>query len=540
MVFKKDLRKRRSDRLIFMIPLRVSGVTESGEAFECGGHAITVNRYGAHIRLERPVSVAHRIRLTNLENNLRGEFRIVRALENPPEGQSDYGVEAIGSYPSFWGISFSARPCKPGEARGLLECLQCRSVSLQPLSADEIEVLESGGTVKKPCTACRSKTSWKFAIESARLGGLFPKPEHQVSVEDAAVGQEAKAPQTVFVQRPVAIRTSAGQVETVQTENWSRGEIRCTSEKNYAANQVVTLEWENSDTGERLQVQGRVRLRHSISGSQRMIYSIRYEGSPVTLPPVPLKPAGKLYGVMGALVAAASFLVASSARGLAFSIQIPSGAAARLVVSLGVVLLLLSVAYKCWSHILGREPENRRPFRKRHVIAGSLLAVVFLGSLAAGAVDGVVAARQSEKAQLFLHHLAMARIFEKNIDAAENRVMSAPADYADDCATLRLLAGQWQNQLEALSAVAGEIFHGRLWRNAKFQGDLNGLEEIMTLDQRKLHLVQQQIALETEAQSIDPDKQPAFWQARFPPLRQKILELDAQKSQVAKTLMAKE
>lgn len=441
MRFKKDFGKRRSDRLTFTIPLRAEGLTKAGETFECGGHAVAVNRFGAHIRLDQPVSAAHKILLTNLENNLRAEFRIVRILESPSEGETDYGVEAVGNYPSFWGIEFPARPGKPSESRGLLECRQCRSVKLMPLSLDEIEILESGSTIKKPCGSCKSKTEWKFAMESARPGGLPSRSEPPIADDNAAREQAKNARRTIFMQRPVSIRTAASEVETVQTENLSSDEVRCTSEKDYEPNQAVTLEWENSGTGQRLQVQGRIRSRQLIAGSRRKMYSIRYEGLPVTLPLLPTRSAGKFYVAMGVFIALASVLMGLTVRALAFSLEIPSNGTARQVIYLGFTLILVSLAHKIWRAIRMREPESRRPFRKRHRIATALVAVLFLGSLAVGAVAGAAGGYASERAQLFLHHLAVARVFERNIDAAENRVMADPGDYADACATLRLLAG---------------------------------------------------------------------------------------------------
>lgn len=523
---------------MFMIPLRAEGLTEAGEAFESGGQAVAVNRYGAHIRLDQPVSAARKIRLTNLQNGLRGDFRIVKVLPNSSQDATDLGVEAMGSYPSFWGIGFPVHPRKPDEARGLLECRGCRSASLHALSLEEIETLESGGTVKKPCASCRSRTPWKFAMETAPPDTALAETGAPVRGEAAATGQEKRAPRTVFMQRPVSIRTASGETETVQTENFSKGEIRCSSEKSYEVNQLVTLEWENSGTGQRLQVQGRVRRRQVIAGSPRMMYSIRHEGEPVTLPPLPLKSAGNLYVAMGGLAAAASLLLAVNVRALALGLVIPSGAAARHVAWLGAALLLLAAACKSWKAILAREPEGRRPFRKRHLIAAALAAVLFLGSLAAGAIDGAARGYQRQKAQLFMSHLALAGVFERNIDAAESRVLASPADYADACATLRLLAGPWQRQLDALGAVAGDLSRVRLWQDAKFHGAMSGAREIITLDRRKLRLVQQQIALEAGAQAVDQDKQQAFWQSHFPPLQQKILELDQQKNQIAKTLAA--
>lgn len=518
------------------IPLRVSGLTQTGESFECRGHAVAVNRFGAHIRLERPVPVAGKILLTNLENSLRGEFRIVNILESSPAGRTALGIEALGNYPTFWGIGFPARPRKPTESRALLECQQCHSATLHPLILDEIELLESGGTVRKPCDSCGAKTEWKFAMESGGVTLLETEPEAPGGGHVAREKQPGKL--TVFMQRPVSIRTAAGDVETVQTENLSKDEIRCSSEKSYEVNQVVALEWENSGTGKRLQVQGRIRRRQSMAGSPRVVYSIRYEGTPAVLPPAPLKPAGRFYAVMAMLTVAASILVALNVRGIIFSLTIPFGSTARPIASLGVALLLVALAHKAWKTILAREPESRLIFKKRHLMAGWIMAVVFLGSLGVGVITGVANGHVRGRKLKILHDFAVARIFESNIDAAENRVMSSPGDYADVCTTLALLAGKWQAHLDALSADALELYRFQLWQSAKSREEMKGLEKILALDRRKLSVVEEQIALKAEARKLSPDKQLAFWQSNFPPLRQKIANLNAQKKQVARRLIA--
>ena len=536
MAFKRDSRKRRSDRLMVRIPLLVTGITETGESFECRGHAVDVNRFGAHIHLERPVPLAGKIRLTNLENNLRGDFRIVKVLESSPAGKTALGIEALGNYPTFWGIDFPSRPRKPTESRGLLECQQCHSATLHPLLLDEIELLESGGTVRKPCASCANKTEWKFAMESAPAA--LPEAEAGAPAGGQAQGKQPPGKPTVYMQRPVSIRTAAGDVETVQTENLSRDEVRCSSKKSYEVNQVVTLEWENSGTGKRLQAQGRVRRRQSIAGSPHVVYSIRYEGTPVVLPPTPLKPAGRFYVAMVTLTVAASVLVALNVRSIVLRLTIPFGSTARPIASLGVALLLAALAHKAWKTILAREPESRQIFRKRHLMAAWIIAVVFLGSLGVGAIAGVASSHQRGRKLKVLHDFAVAHVFESNIDAAENRVTDSPEDYADVTATLALLAARWQTHLDALSADALELYRFQLWRSTKSREEMKGLEEILALDRRKFRVVEEQIALKAVARDVGPNKQMDFWQSNFLPLRQKIRDLDQQKKVVVKNLVA--
>lgn len=536
MAFKKDSRKRRTDRLMVRIPLRISGLTETGEPFECRGHAVDVNRFGAHIQLECPVQVAGKILLTNMENSLRGEFRIVKVLESSPAGKTALGVEGLGNYPTFWGIAFPSRSKKAGESRGLLECQQCHSATLHPLILDEIEELESGGMVRKPCVACGSKTEWKFALEAEPTD--LPETGLAESKVQAAEEKQPGTP-TVVMQHPVSIRTAAGEVEIVQTENLLKDEIRCSSEKSYEVNQVVTLEWENSGTGKRLQVKGRICRRQSIAGSRRAVCSIRYEGRPSVLPPARLKPAGKFYAVMAMLTLVASALLAFSVYGIVFRLTIPLGSPARAIASLGAVLLLVALAHKAWINVLAREPENRQIFRQRHLMGASIIGVLFLGSLGVGVVAGVASGHQRERRLKVLHDLAIARILESNIDAAENRVVDSPENYADVCATLALLAAKWQAQLNALSSDSLELYRFQLWQSTKSRDEMKGLEEVLALDRRKLGVVEEQIALKAEAKVVSPEKQLAFWQSNFPPLRQKIRDLDAQKKLVVKTLKAK-
>lgn len=536
MALKKNFRKRRSDRLMVRIPLHVSGLTETGEPFECRGHAVAVNRYGAHIRLERPVPATHKFLLTNLENNLRGEFRIVKVLESTRTGQTALGIEALGNYPTFWGIAFPSRSKRDGESRGLLECRQCHSATLHSLLLDEIELLESGGTVKKPCASCGARTDWKFALDGVRAAQPEAEPEAPGGAQPA--GEKRPGKPTVLMQRPVTLRTAAGDVELVQTENLSRDEIRCSSESSYEVNQLVTLEWENSGTGKRLQVQGRIRRRQSIAGSRRVVYSIRYEGTPAVLPPLPLRPAGKLYAVIGILSAGASLLVAFSIHSIVFSLAIPFGSGARPLACLGGALLLAALGHKAWKSILGREPETRQIFRKRHLTAAWLTTLVFFGSLGTGMMTGAASGRQRGRELKFLHDFAVARILESNIDAAENRAMVSPDDYADVCATLALLAAKWRTHQEALSADLLELSHDQLWQSATSRDEVKGLENVLSLDRRKLRVVEEQAALKAQANGVSPDQQPAFWQSSFPPLRQKILELNSKKQQAVKALAA--
>ncbi len=514
MPFRDKPRKRRSDRLMFTIPLRVEGFTEKGEAFECSGHATGVNRHGAQILLEKLVDLSRQVRVTNLNNGATGDFRVVGILPSSSPGQLEFGAEALGDDPAFWGIGFPPRPKKPMESRGLLECRRCHTARFLPLSISEVEVLESGGLVLKPCEACHAETSWGYAFQ--------------------APDAEERGDRHAFVQRPISIRTCSGQIDNTQTESLSRIGLSCSSDKAYKVNQEVTLEWVNPGTGLRVQAEGRILHRHSIGGSRRKIYSIRYESPPTALPPThPQETLGR-YAVFSLLVASAALLLETSAQELASGIDVPGSSFHRLAFFAGV-LLLVCLAQRVWKSILAREPEGSQTSKWKHQIAVGLAGALLIGGLAVGATRGLHRNYERGRVQTLLRDLVIARTLERNIDAAENRVLAAPGDYMDACATLQLLATRWEIQLGLVSTDASKL-SGIQWRsNEPLRTALGKLQTILGLDRRKLELVQKQAGLAEQARRLPEGAQPPFWQANFQPLRQQIIDLNAREGRLLRS-----
>ena len=536
MMFQDKSSRRRSDRLMFTIDLRVEGVTEKGEAFECPGHATAVNRHGAQIRLDRFVAVGRQVRVTNLDNGAAGDFRVVRMLASSSPGQVEFGAEALSDDPAFWGIDFPPRPKKAPESRGLLECARCRTARFLPLSLSEVDVLESGGLLLKPCTACQADTSWGYATQDSGAEGL-PKPQASGAPHAAATPAGERGDRRAFVQRPISIRNSAGRVDKAQTESLSKRELSCSSEKTYEVNQEVTLEWANPSTGLRVEARGRVLRRHSIGGSRRKIYSIRYE-SPITA--LPASQPGETvwhYAAFSGLVLAAAALMETNVLALASSFFVPAGSLHRIAYLSGV-LLLVCLAYLIWRSILAREPEARYNLKRKHRIVAGLVAALFMGALALGATQGLYQGYERVHIHRLLLDLTIAGTLETNIDAAENRVLAAPSDYLDACATLKLLAGRWESQLNTLSADAATLTRFQWRRGDAFQAAIERLQGVLGLSRRKLELIQKQAALPIQARGIPLGEQDAFWQANFQTLRRQITDLNARKSHLLNAQVA--
>jgi len=518
------------------VALRVEGIAEKGDAFECPGHATGVNRYGAQIRLDKSVAVGRQVRLTNLDSGAKGDFRVVRVLASSSPDKVEFGVEALVDDPTFWGIDFPPRPKKPPESRALLECRRCRTVRLLPLSFSEVDVLESGGVLLKPCAACNADMPWGYAMQAAGSGEFPPDPADRD--REALSGTLTQAGERrAFVQRPISIRNSSGQVDKAQTESLSKRELSCSSQRTYEVNQEVTLEWANPSTGLRVQARGRVLRRHDIGGSKRKIYNIRYE-SPVTAMPA-VHPGGtrKHYLAFSVMVVAAVALLETNVQALTASVFSPVDGIHR-IAYFGGVLLLVCLTYKVWKSILAREPEAQATLKKKHRVVAGVVAVLFTAALALGVTRGLRQGYEGVHVQRVLRDLAISRTFEQNIDAAEDRAFNAPSDYVDACATLQLLALQWDARLDDLSVDAAALARSSWWPGKKFEKAMKRFQEIISLNHQKIRLVQKQVELGIAARSIPSDKQDAFWQRNFQPLRQQILELNTRKSQFLNSLVA--
>jgi hypothetical protein len=237
------------------------------------------------------------------------------------------------------------------------------------------------------------------------------------------------------------------------------------------------------------------------------------------------------------LAVAAAALMETNVLAFASSVLVPTSSFRR-AGYLAVALLLVCLAYLVWRSILSREPDARRAFQRKHRVVTGLVAALFLGALALGAARGLYRGYERAHVQRVLRDLVMAGTLETNIDDAENRVLAAPSDYMDACATLQLLAGRWQEQLDILSADAAALTRFQWRRSEPFEQAMQRLQEILGLNRRKLEIVQKQAGLASQARSVPPDDQGAFWEANFQPLRSLVIDLNARKSRLLNSQVA--
>jgi len=282
--------KRRSDRIMLTVRLRVLGRDAGGECFKEDGRTITLNRHGARIRTRGTLQVGQIVHIINQAGHSDADFRVVGPLSPISENEGEWGVECLQTDRNIWGIQFPLLPIgESAYSKGLLECRRCHSTAFLPLSAVEYEVLESAGILSKACEKCGSSNSpWGFAEKELELNGQ-PGDEHlfreaQALAQAANGTRDNRQHRRVAIQLPLLIRDFYGQFEISRTENVSKSGFCFLSEKTYYLGQGISVACPYNADGGNIEVPARFVRAQQLAGTNRNIYGVHYE---------PQGPAGK-------------------------------------------------------------------------------------------------------------------------------------------------------------------------------------------------------------------------------------------------------
>ncbi len=214
---------RHTERLLLAIPIRVLGLKcQKGEFIEDTRTSI-VNDRGARIALKHPVFVHDVLRIINLNNYQKTDYRVASLAGTTDQGVPEWGVQSLDPAQNIWGIEFS--PPLQGKSGALLQCQDCRKEGFTALAEGELETLNAQGSIERPCSHCAKATSWQYSSIH------HPSREHQFG----SVVDSPPRPETAFepanrrtddrrgAKLPILVRNAGGQEETSATENVSPG-----------------------------------------------------------------------------------------------------------------------------------------------------------------------------------------------------------------------------------------------------------------------------------------------------------------------------
>lgn len=106
--------RRRSERVLIRVPVRINGITRQGRHVAEKGEAVIISRHGALLKTGNDLQPGTEVDLENPTTHETAKFRVVWASDRPADGRWDIGLEFAAGNANLWGIGL---PLAGAEAR---------------------------------------------------------------------------------------------------------------------------------------------------------------------------------------------------------------------------------------------------------------------------------------------------------------------------------------------------------------------------------------------------------------------------------------
>lgn len=287
--------RRRSDRVMLTVPLRITGNDEHGEYFECKAHTISLNRHGARMFIGKGLRGGQVVTVVNLMNRRQatfrvagpvvpvtergGEYGVLGPVLAPSENSAEIGLECLDPKVDLWGIHFPPPSASEEiDPKALLTCHACNSAELVPLALVEVDVLETSGILTRRCQKCDETGPWGYAASELPTNGVPESPMLPSGSEGgtAAEAAERRRHRRAVLQLPTRIRDYFGGVEIARSENVSKGGVCFGTEKSYHPGEGIFVVCPYDKRAQIIEVQALIVSRRQVPKSNRKIYGVRY------------------------------------------------------------------------------------------------------------------------------------------------------------------------------------------------------------------------------------------------------------------------
>lgn len=209
------LGRRRTERILAPVRIRVIGNDASGVSFSEETITISFNQQGARISLIHSLLPDDIILVKNLENGVEEEFRVVGAFQQVFGSRREWGVEAVNTESGIWGVEFTPND-DSAQPKVLIECAACKTAAQSTVSSIEYEVLLATGLISRHCERCNETTRWK--------------PSEQVVTNEILARSNTPAKGTREIRRArrlrltmqLRVRNAWGTVDIAQTRDVSK------------------------------------------------------------------------------------------------------------------------------------------------------------------------------------------------------------------------------------------------------------------------------------------------------------------------------
>jgi len=207
--------RRRSDRILAPVPIRVIANDANGVAFSEDAVTVSFNQQGARISLTHSLLLDDVILILNKQTNIEEEFRVVGAFDQVIGDRREWGVEALNTESKMWGVEFAA-PSEELQPKALIECGGCKRVVQTPLSSIEYEILLSVSMISRHCTRCNETTRWRPSA-STELPEMV-----EVETRAAAPAGERRSAKRISLVMRIRVRSTWGLIDIAQTRDVSK------------------------------------------------------------------------------------------------------------------------------------------------------------------------------------------------------------------------------------------------------------------------------------------------------------------------------
>jgi hypothetical protein len=258
---------RRSDRILWPVPIRVTGTDSQGIAFAEETVTVSVNQHGARISLTHSLSPGNIILIRNQTNGIEEGFRVIPGGEQVFGDRWEWRVEATRPNSRIWGIEFNP-PVEDTQPKVLIECDACKNMAYSALTSMEYGLLLNLGVISHHCTTCGQTTRWKPSVEPKGAVGAIR------TVKLAPPGSMARKARRVDLAMRVHIRNQRGVEDAVQTRDVSKTGLCFVSSRDFKVGDVVAIDIPFSDRPGPSEAKGKILW--STQGSLGRVHGVNY------------------------------------------------------------------------------------------------------------------------------------------------------------------------------------------------------------------------------------------------------------------------
>jgi hypothetical protein len=226
--------RRRSDRILAPVRIRVIGNDASGVSFAEETVTVSFNQQGARISLTHSLLPDDIVLIRNRENMIEEEFRVVGGFLQVFGDRREWGVEALNPESGIWGVEFSP-PAEGVQPKVLIECAACKKAAQAPLSTIEYDVLLATGLISRHCDRCNETTRWKPSEQGV------PAEVVAAGTSRATPYGERRKTRRLKLTMRLRVRNSWGVVDIAQTRDVSKAGLCFVSTQRFSIDDEVYI-----------------------------------------------------------------------------------------------------------------------------------------------------------------------------------------------------------------------------------------------------------------------------------------------------------